>query len=63
MPVHVDQPGHERAPATLDEHGGGASIGRDRTCGNTFDLVPAHQNVSRRSKGAALAVKNPDVLK
>ena len=48
MPVHVDQPGHQRAPAALDEHGGGAPIGRDRTCGDTFDLIPAHQNVSRR---------------
>ena len=47
VPVHVDQPGHQRAPAAVDEHGGGASIGRDRTCGDTLDLIPAHQNVSR----------------
>jgi hypothetical protein len=47
VPVHVDQPGHQRAPATVDEHGGGASIGRDRSGGDTLDLIPAHQDVSR----------------
>jgi hypothetical protein len=63
VPVHVDQPGHQRAPATVDEHGGGTLIGRDRTCGDTLDLIPAHQDVSRSCKNAAFAVKNPDVLK
>ena len=47
VPVRVDQPGHQRAPAAVDERGGGAAIGRDRICGDALDLVPADENVSR----------------
>ena len=43
----VDQAGHERAPAAVDAHGGGAPIGRDRICGDALDLVPTDENGSR----------------
>ncbi len=62
VPVHVDQARHERAPAPVDDDGGGAAIGRDGRGRDAFDAVATHEHERRRREGAALAVEDADVL-
>ena len=58
MPMRVDQPGHQHAPAPVDH----LSVGRDRCNRNPLDPVAADQNIGRRGERAVFSVKNADVL-
>ena len=62
VPVHVDQPGHQRAPAAVDDLGVGAAIGWNRICRDLLDRVPADENVHAGAQRVALAVEDADVL-
>src|SRR5256885_8570543 len=39
VPMIVDQAGHQRAAASIDDRGGRASIDRNRRPGNRFDQI------------------------
>ena len=68
-PVGVDQAGHERAAARVDDFGGGVMRscvaelgGGDGVGGNCLDLVAANEHVLRRREFRGLAVEDADVF-
>src|SRR5262245_33383828 len=62
MPVRVDEPGHERAPAAGDDLGRGAAVDRDSGWGDLLDRVAADENVDVGAELPALAVEDTNVL-
>ncbi len=63
VPVIVDQAGHQRAAAALDDARVGAAIHGDRLRRNRLDPVAADQNMRRARQRRAPAVEDTDVLK
>ena len=62
MPVIVDQAGHQRAAAAIDDRGRRASIDRNRCPGNCFDQLASNQHVRWFGQRCALAVEYPDIV-
>src|SRR5215471_16062776 len=63
VPVHVDEPRHQRTPAAVNNGRSRHSVGGNCLGGNTFNLVSTNQNIAGRRKASTLAVKNADVCK
>ena len=57
VPVHVDQPGHQRAPAAVDDVGVGEALGRNRVFRDLLDRVPADENVHGGAQRSLLPSK------
>ena len=57
VPVRVDQAGHQRAAAAVDDRGGSARLDRNRVRGNARDDLPVDQHVGRTGQRAALPSK------
>src|SRR5215475_12715618 len=62
MPMHIDQPGHQRASIARDSPGVSA-IGCNRIAGDFFDPVPADENVHACAQRVVLAIENTNILK
>jgi len=62
VPVHVNQPWHQRATAAVYEHGVGSAVDRQRCGGDFLNLAPAHKNVRRRGEGNAFPVEDSNIL-
>jgi hypothetical protein len=63
VPMIVDQAGHQRASAALDEARVRPAIERDGLCRNRLDPVAAYQDMRRSRQGGAFPIEDPDVLK
>ncbi len=62
VPVIVDQAGHQRAAAAVDDARVGPAVDRDRLRGDALDDVAPDQHIGGRRERRALAVEDAHVL-